>query len=251
MALRSSSTLLRSSTLFHQNTQFTYASSRTFVSIQLPKSASPTCTHESHADMVHSSPRFSKRKLNLTLLLTTFLWCQGGSLPNVHDALLLAQELELLRYTDFKDGFTLLRPSSWTKVDKAGATVLFQEANMGSNNIGVVVSPVRLASLGEFGSPQFVADKLLQAERRKESTTEAELITAAERSGEGGLQIYEFEYKVDSTRGGMKRIFSAAFVASKKLYLLNIAHSDKPESPLDLHKRIILEKVLHSFDAAA
>ncbi|KAJ1391496.1 PsbP family [Sesbania bispinosa] len=186
----------------------------------------------------------SKRKLNLTLLLTTFLW---GVLP---DTLLLAQELELQRYTDSKEGFTLLIPSSWTKVDKAGATALFQEANMGSNNIGVVVNPVRLASLGEFGSPQFVVDKLLQAERRKESTKEAEVITVAERSGEGGLQVYEFEYKIDSTRGGMKRIFSAAFVASKKLYLLNIAHSDKPESPLDPHKRMILEQVLHSFDAA-
>jgi len=45
--------------------------------------------------------------------------------------------------------------------------VLFQEADMGSNNIGVVVNPVRLKTLEEFGTPQFVADKLLQAERRK------------------------------------------------------------------------------------
>jgi len=54
-------------------------------------------------------------------------------------------------------------------VDKAGATVLFEEVNKGSNNIGVVVTPVRLASLGEFGSPQFVADKLIQAEKKKVS----------------------------------------------------------------------------------
>ncbi|XP_061356216.1 psbP domain-containing protein 2, chloroplastic [Gastrolobium bilobum] len=233
-------------TLFQQHSQFTCASSRAFLSILFPKPTSRTCIIESHKEM-HLSPSFSKRRLNLTLLPTTFLLVM---LPNMRDALLLAQELELQRYTDSKEGFTLLRPSSWTKVDKAGATVLFQEANMGSNNIGVVVNPVRLASLGEFGSPQFVADKLLQAERRKESTMEAEVITVAERSGEGGLQIYEFEYKVDSTRGGMKRIFSAAFVASKKLYLLNIVHSDKPESPLDPHKRMILEQVLHSFDAA-
>lgn len=84
----------------------------------------------------------------------------------------------------------------------------------------------------------------------QESTKEAEVIKVAQRSGEGGVQVYEFEYKIDSTRGGMKRIFSAAFVASKKLYLLNIANSDKPESPLDMHKRVILEQVLHSFDAA-
>lgn len=33
--------------------------------------------------------------------------------------------------------------------------------------IGVVVNPVRLESLEKFGSPQFVADKLVQAEKRK------------------------------------------------------------------------------------
>uniref|UniRef100_A0A7N2MQ48 PsbP C-terminal domain-containing protein n=2 Tax=Quercus lobata TaxID=97700 RepID=A0A7N2MQ48_QUELO len=163
---------------------------------------------------------------------------------------ILAEELQLQRYIDPKEGFTLLRPSSWIKVDKAGATVLFEEANKGSNNVGVVVDPVRLKSLGEFGTPQFVAEKLIQAERRKESTNDAEVISVAERSGQGGSQVYEFEYKVDSTRGGMKRIFSAVFVASKKLYLLNITHSDKPDSPLDVHTRMMLEQVLHSFDAA-
>jgi hypothetical protein len=84
----------------------------------------------------------------------------------------------------------------------------------------------------------------------QESTKDAEVISVAERSGHGGLQVYEFEYKVDSTRGGMKRIFSPAFVSSKKLYLLNITHSDKTESPLEAHTRTILEEVLNSFDVA-
>ena len=53
------------------------------------------------------------------------------------------------------------------KVDKAGATALFQQEGKGRNNIGVVVNPVRLNSLTEFGTPQFVADKLLQAEKKK------------------------------------------------------------------------------------
>jgi hypothetical protein len=85
----------------------------------------------------------------------------------------------------------------------------------------------------------------------QESTNEAEVVTVAERSGKGGLQVYEFEYKVDSSRGGIKRIFSAAFVASKKIYFLNITHSDNPESPLDPNKRMMLEQVLHSFDSTA
>ncbi|KAG5241873.1 psbP domain-containing protein [Salix suchowensis] len=187
-----------------------------------------------------------RRKLNLSVIALLV----NGSLPNLFYNSILAQELELERYTDSKEDFTLLTPSSYVKVDKAGATVLFEEVGKGSNNIGVVVTPVRLASLGEFGNPQFVADKLIQAEKKKESTKDAEVIAVAERSGHGGLQVYEFEYKLDSTRGGMKRIFSAAFVSSKKLYLLNIAHSDKPESPLDSDTRTILEEVLHSFDAA-
>ncbi|KAL0378196.1 UNVERIFIED_CONTAM: PsbP domain-containing protein 2, chloroplastic [Sesamum radiatum] len=162
---------------------------------------------------------------------------------------LASQVLEFDRYTDSKEGFTLLVPSSWIKVDKAGATVLFEDANKKANNVGVVVSPTRISSLGEFGTPQFVADKLIQAERRKESTKEAEVISVSERSGHAGLQVYEFEYKVDSTRGGLKRVFSAAFVTSKKLYLLNITHSDGLEDPLDMEREMILEQVLHSFDA--
>lgn len=47
---------------------------------------------------------------------------------------------------------------------------MFEEANKGSNNVGVVVTPVRLTNLGEFGTPQFVADKLIQAEKRKVHT---------------------------------------------------------------------------------
>ncbi|XP_051217395.1 psbP domain-containing protein 2, chloroplastic [Lolium perenne] len=159
-----------------------------------------------------------------------------------------AAVLELERYTDQDQGFTLLKPASWPKVEKAGATALFQQEGKGSNNIGVVVNPVRLSSLTDFGTPQFVADRLLQAEKKKESTKSAEVISTGERSGHDGLTVYEIEYSLDSTRGGMKRIFTAAFVASRKLYLLNVAHSDTEEKPLDKQTRLVLEEVLHSFD---
>lgn len=55
----------------------------------------------------------------------------------------------------------------YSQVEKAGATVLFEEPSKGSNSIGVVVNPIRLSSLGDFGSPGFVADKLISAEKRK------------------------------------------------------------------------------------
>lgn len=53
------------------------------------------------------------------------------------------------------------------EVEKSGATVLFEEANRGSNNVGVVINPVRLTNLKEFGSPELVASKIIQAEKRK------------------------------------------------------------------------------------
>ena len=44
---------------------------------------------------------------------------------------------------------------------------MFENASKKANNVGVVVAPTRISSLGEFGTPQFVVDKLIQAERRK------------------------------------------------------------------------------------
>ncbi|XP_020964027.1 uncharacterized protein LOC107612543 [Arachis ipaensis] len=165
-------------TLLHHSQ---HSSSRIFFSIPFFNSATCILHNEPHNNhILHFSTFFTKRKLNLALLLTTFL---SSNLSNTSGALLMAQELdlELHRYTDSKEGFTLLIPSSWTKVDKAGATALFQDASMGSNNIGVVVNPVRLANLGDFGSPEFVADKLLQAERCKETKKEEEEIGNQER----------------------------------------------------------------------
>lgn len=83
----------------------------------------------------------------------------------------------------------------------------------------------------------------------QESTKDVEIVSFTERPGHN-VQVYEFEYKLDSTRGGLKTIFSAAFVASKKLYLLNIAHSDNPQQPLSNQTRIMLQQVLHSFDVS-
>lgn len=44
---------------------------------------------------------------------------------------------------------------------------MFEDASKKANNVGVVVGPTRISSLGEFGTPQFVVDKLIQAEKRK------------------------------------------------------------------------------------
>ncbi|XP_057830830.2 psbP domain-containing protein 2, chloroplastic isoform X3 [Cryptomeria japonica] len=156
-------------------------------------------------------------------------------------------KLDLERYNDKIEGFTLLIPSDWKKVDKAGATVLFEDPVVKSNNIGVVVNPIRISSLKEFGTPQVVAEKLLQAEKKKPSTNDARLIKVDQRPIHGDIPLYELEYALDSSRG-IKRVLSAVTIASKKLYLLNIAYSDSPEKPLLPNTRMLLEQVLNSFD---
>lgn len=83
----------------------------------------------------------------------------------------------------------------------------------------------------------------------QESTKSAELVETRERLGHRNVPVYEIEYKLDSTRGGLKRILSAAFVCSRKLYLLNIAYSDSQDNPLNGNTRMILEQILRSFDA--
>ncbi|GAB2239085.1 hypothetical protein Droror1_Dr00025001 [Drosera rotundifolia] len=213
----------------------------------------PICS-QSTIELIQSHFSITKksRRRSLNLSIVGLVLASLGSAPR-SDAV-VGEEVgddELRRYTDLEQGFTLLVPSSYVKVDKTGATALFEEVNKGANNVGVVVTPVRITSLKEFGSPDFVVDKLIQAEKRKESTRDIELIAAGERPGGAESPVYEFEYKIDSTRGGIKRIFSAAFVSSKKLYLLNIAHADKPESPLDNRTQFILEQVMHSFVPAS
>uniref|UniRef100_A0A0D9W553 PsbP C-terminal domain-containing protein n=1 Tax=Leersia perrieri TaxID=77586 RepID=A0A0D9W553_9ORYZ len=220
-----------------------------------PRSTAPKCSSSSSSSSSSPSPLLTRRAASAASLLLAAIPFPATSplLPvasaNEVEEAPEARELELERYTDRDEGFTLLKPASWAKVEKAGATALFQQEGKGSNNIGVVVNPVRLSTLTEFGTPQFVAERLIQAEKKKESTKSAEVISVGERSGHDGLTVYEIEYLLDSTRGGMKRIFSAAFVAAKKLYLLNIAHSDSEEKPLDRQTRNVLEQVLHSFDS--
>lgn len=155
--------------------------------------------------------------------------------------------LELIPYDDEQEGFTLLRPANWNKVDKAGATLLFQDPEQKSSTIGVVVNKVRIPTLREFGSLEDVTNRLIAAERRKESTREATLLRSTSREVRGGIPLYTMEYFLDSTRG-TKRTLTAVTIASNKLYILNIAYSDSQGNPAPPSLTEPLHQVLESFD---
>jgi hypothetical protein len=98
----------------------TFSSPRTLFSISLPKASLSSSTQQHHPKRICNDPHkdalvshcLSKRKLGLSILA---VFSSSGLLPNMTKAI-FAGELELERYTDPMEGFTLLRPSSWTKV---------------------------------------------------------------------------------------------------------------------------------------
>ncbi|EFJ29374.1 hypothetical protein SELMODRAFT_91861 [Selaginella moellendorffii] len=157
--------------------------------------------------------------------------------------------LHLVPYEDERNGFAFSRPEEWTKVDKYGATVLFEDPTKKSNSVGVVVSPVRISSLEEFGSPQEVAIKLMEAERKKPSTNAVELVSIDSRRmlipGGASATVYEIEYKLDSTRG-MKRVYSGVTIASRKLFIINVAVAEGANDTIDQETESALKCLVSS-----
>ncbi|GJT46778.1 retrovirus-related pol polyprotein from transposon TNT 1-94 [Tanacetum coccineum] len=58
------------------------------------------------------------------------------------------------------------RGSLWYGIAKRERSSL-EDSSKGINNVGVVVTPVRLTSHSQFGDPPFVSNKLIQSEKRK------------------------------------------------------------------------------------
>eukprot|EP00246_Nothoceros_aenigmaticus_P002311 TRINITY_DN13156_c0_g1_i1.p1 TRINITY_DN13156_c0_g1~~TRINITY_DN13156_c0_g1_i1.p1 ORF type:complete len:255 (+),score=43.21 TRINITY_DN13156_c0_g1_i1:66-830(+) len=156
------------------------------------------------------------------------------------------EPFSLERYDDDKEGFTVLRPAAWNKVGKAGATLLFEDPMIKSNTVGVVVNPVRIASLKDFGTPEEVAERLIRAEKKKPSTNDAKLVRVSERDA-NGRPLYEVEYNLDSSRG-QKRVISAVTIAFRKLYILNVSYSDSPSKPISQDVADSLERIVGSFN---
>lgn len=66
----------------------------------------------------------------------------------------------------------------------------------GKRQIGVVVDRVKIKSLEDFGSPQFVAEKVVNAERNRDGVLDAALVDARAVNS-----FYQLEYTNASTRG--------------------------------------------------
>ncbi|CAI7802883.1 unnamed protein product [Closterium sp. NIES-54] len=149
-------------------------------------------------------------------------------------------------YEDEARRFSIMVPAAWEQRDKAGATALFASPERRGDTLGVVVNPVRVRSLRDFGDIDLVATRLLDAEQRKESTKSAEILSQRTKELPGAITLYQIEYALASTRGS-KRILTAVTIADRKLYIVNIAVADSESEPVDLTTLGMLRRALDSF----
>jgi hypothetical protein len=126
---------------------------------------------------------------------------------------------EFVEYTSADEEYRIQRPSAWEQVNKAGADVLFRDPQVKKATLGVTVLPVRIATLGEFGSLEQVAEKLASAERAKESTLGVHMVSSVQRDTRNGA-AYDFLYELDTTRG-RSTIAASVTIVHSKLYIVN------------------------------
>lgn len=99
--------------------------------------------------------------------------------------------------------------------------MLFRDPSQRYATLGVTVLPVMIQSLEKFGSLDSVGDKLLNAERAKESTLNAIMVDKAQRLTEpDDVLLYDFVYELNSTRG-RKLVASTVTIVNSKLYIVN------------------------------
>ncbi len=119
--------------------------------------------------------------------------------------------------------FSLRLPPGWGPPPKAkrGADAYFVDSESKYNNLGVTASRARIDSVEEFGTLEAAGEKLLAAERAKDSVQSAELLGQSARRGEGsGVQFYDFTYTV-VTSYGPKQVQCSVAVADRTLYIVN------------------------------
>mmetsp|Transcript_11792 Transcript_11792/g.35963 ORF Transcript_11792/g.35963 Transcript_11792/m.35963 type:complete len:228 (-) Transcript_11792:1027-1710(-) len=142
-------------------------------------------------------------------------------------------------------GFKFSYPSGWIaekkKIKTHSSEVLVKKENS-SARVGLVVDPVKINTLTEFGAPDDVAKKVLGVESKKEGTKRIDTIQT-QLFQKDGLTWYEVEYEVENKRGAYHYIADMV-INDKNLYVMT-AQSKIDEFPM---REAILREILNSFN---
>mmetsp|Transcript_9958 Transcript_9958/g.26536 ORF Transcript_9958/g.26536 Transcript_9958/m.26536 type:complete len:254 (+) Transcript_9958:32-793(+) len=84
---------------------------------------------------------------------------------------------------------------------------------------GIVVDPVKINSVSEFGTAEAVGNRVIELEKKKDGVSTARLVSSTEVQ-KGGLTYYEIEYVVDTSHGGEKHFIASSTITGKNLYVM-------------------------------
>ena len=171
-------------------------------------------------DNVAIPTAFSRRDA----IVLTSAWLSAGIAVSAPAAFAVeSSQPDFAVFADPKNLFRLEYPVGWQEVNKAGATLLLRDPTQKYSQIGVTVSPVKIASLAEFGSVRDIGEKLTRAEAAKESTVPGGVTVtrSTRRRGEkSGVVFYDYEYRLITTYGN-KRVYTSVSIVDGTLYILN------------------------------
>lgn len=147
------------------------------------------------------------------------------------------------------ENFRFQYPSDWVRTSKLLKTHA-DEFNVKSEEkrgfyAGVAVDPVKLSSLETFGTPEFVGERVVGVERRKEGVVSADLLSASKEEGENGEMYYNIAYTNESSHGNNHYISRIA-IRDEKLFVFTVQSKtrdfeDLSESMLAMAKSFSLQ----------
>jgi len=182
-------------------------------------------TSTNHTAMENTQEIFClRRRTVLTSFFRQGLTIAMLQLSSCHASVENEETMSWSTYQDTKRFFRVKYPLGWEHVNKQGAALFLRDPKDFRAQIGVTVAPIKIGSLSEFGSVREVGERLLKAESMKESTVPGgvHMLSESERNGEiSGIQFYDYEYIVTTTRGN-KRVLSSVTVEKGMLYILNV-----------------------------
>ena len=157
----------------------------------------------------------------------------------------IAAAAGLKSFVDTTDGYQFLYPNGWLQVRVAnGPDVVFHDLIEISENVSVVISPVREGkTLQQLGTPSEVGYRLAKvALAPPDSGRSAELINAGKKEVKGNI-YYLLEYEVKLPNQQQRHNIASVAVSRGKLFTLN---ASVPERRWPKVKRMI-DEVVDSF----
>ncbi|CEL98426.1 unnamed protein product [Vitrella brassicaformis CCMP3155] len=107
----------------------------------------------------------------------------------------------------------------------ASEEINYKSPEIKGYTVGVAVDPVKIDSLAAFGTPDFVGQRIVDVEKKKDGVIDVQLLKA-ESLESGGQVFYEVEYTSDTTRG-FNHFITRVIVVNQRLFAFTAQSKQK------------------------